>query len=61
MRETTLTPRHCEQRRIVVSLGLKVHVTPGLTVSLGLPFRGRDRETETGERPGRLRPSRWSR
>lgn len=55
MGETTLTLRHHKHSTLAVSLGLKVSLIPGLTVSLGLPYRGRDRETETRERPGRLK------
>jgi hypothetical protein len=52
MRESGLTLHGYVTSCAVVSRGLKVSLTPGLTVSLGLPFRGRDRETETGEMTG---------
>jgi hypothetical protein len=57
MHETTLSADRYNTPALSVSLGLKVLLVPGLTVSLGLPYRGRDRETETGERPGLLGPS----
>jgi len=56
MRDTTLTLCQSSLSWHSVSFGLKVSLIPGLTVSLGLPYRGRDRETETGERPGREKP-----
>ena len=52
MRETTLNQPHNKTSGLTVSSGLKGSLIPGLTVSLGLPYRGRDRETETDERPG---------
>src|SRR5262245_4308947 len=56
MRDTTQTLCQSSLSWHSISFGLKVSLIPGLTVSLGLPYRGRDRETETGERPGREKP-----
>ena len=43
MRETELSARDYGQSWLGVSFGIKVSLIPGITVSLGLPYRGRDR------------------
>lgn len=57
MRETTLSACRYSSHAPAVSVGLRLLALPGPTVSLGLPYRGRDRETETVERPGRAKPA----
>src|SRR5207249_9961013 len=57
MRDTGLTTRHCGPSEMTVSLGIKSSLIPGITVSGGLPFRGRDRDPDTGESTGPKRPS----